>query len=155
MSFKKPFLLFLIALCSFSCNEDDIDCSTVDCAGPPFVGIEILLDGQNVFLNETYALEDVTLSGISNNDIDTFLSSFDSVDENSILFLNIRSFRAEDLQFTINLGNDFMISMVIATELSPSGGCCGGIPFLTNVQINGVQQDLSNPNGASFTINLN
>ncbi len=155
MPLKKSFALILVLLLYLSCETEDVDCSTAVCAGPPVIGFEILLDGENVFLNETFTIEDVRLIGATTNDFEVFLSSFDSEEENSTLFLGLRSFRANDFEFAIGFGNDFTVDLLIETELSSSGGCCGGTPFLTAIQIDGEDQELADNFAFSFTVNLN
>ncbi|MEM9077573.1 MAG: hypothetical protein AAGC43_11055 [Bacteroidota bacterium] len=155
MFLKKLLYVILLILFTFSCDETEIDCSTVSCAGPQFIALELLLDGENVFLNETYTIEDIRLLGSNSSDFTLFLSSFDTMEDDSILFLELSSFRASNFMFSLDLGTEFLIDFDAQTELTSSEGCCGGIPFYTSVKINGVEQELPDTFDLNFTINLN
>ncbi|MEM9364207.1 MAG: hypothetical protein AAGA43_16315 [Bacteroidota bacterium] len=155
MSLKKGLYLILLVLLTFSCDETEVECSTVVCAGPQSIALELLLNGENVFLNDTYTIEDVRLLGSNSSDFVLLLSSFDLMEDDSILFLGLSSFRAKNFIFSLDLGSDFLIDFDVQTELNSSGGCCGGIPFYTSIKINGVEQELPDTFDLTFTINLN
>ena len=148
---RHVFLLIAILFTSQSCFDDQVDCATVLCAGPPSIALDILLDGENVFLNNTYSIDDVSLTGVSNSEI-AYSLFVDAATENALLVLNVMSFDPESLQFTIDLGEDFSVNMVVETSLTPGGGCCSGIPILESLEIDGVDQDLAT---FTFTVNLN
>ncbi|PRX56071.1 hypothetical protein [Flagellimonas meridianipacifica] len=146
------FILIALLFFSQSCIDDDVDCAAVLCAGPPSIGLEILLDGENVFLNNTYIIDDVSLTGVTNNQIISSLF-FDTVNENIVLVLTLTSVDSDFIQFDINLGGDFTIGLNLETfSPSPTGECCSGIPILEAVQINGEERDLAT---SPFIVNLN
>jgi len=78
-------VLFLLLLC-FQCDEDIDDCSAVLCAGPPALALRILENGGNVFANETYALEDIVITGENNSEI--MMNIFETEDGTPLLILD-------------------------------------------------------------------
>ncbi|WP_422860957.1 hypothetical protein ACOKFD_09285 [Flagellimonas sp. S174] len=148
---KVSFLFLILLLFSQSCLEDEVDCAAVLCAGPPSIGLEILLDGENIFLNHTYTLDDVSLTGVTTSEVRTTLF-FEPATQKTVLVLSLVSVNLDSFEFAVNLSDDFSINIDMDTSLTPAGGCCGGIPILETLQIDGVEQDLAT---FTYTINLN
>ncbi|GMN11189.1 hypothetical protein MTsPCn9_21060 [Croceitalea sp. MTPC9] len=141
-------ILFLLLLC-FQCDEGIEDCATVLCAGPPVIVMEILANGENVFENETYSIEDVTIEGTNANDIT--LSLFEDENSNTLLILENFNWEIGSNEYDLNFSSDTSIALQIEIFQSGPGGCCGNIPILDGFRVNDVPQEGAN---GSYTINL-
>ena len=143
---KKPiFLLFVLSLL-FSCDEDDIDCSAVDCVGFPSLNFELLLDGQNALGENLLTLEEISLSGDhpEPTELDSFNVSTSATTETQILVLSSFAWEEKTYDFNLNIGSEYTSNIVAEVERTSSGGCCGGIPFIKSLEIDG--QPIQNPN---------
>lgn len=146
---KKSTRYYLILLllnfgCTLFQNEDD--CSTVVCIGPPTIAFEVLQDNTNVFESDVYSLEDVFLTGEGIEGFELRLAEREFLTDNNeteikiILFLSNDDWQPQRYAFTLNFSQDF--SIPISTEIGLSeGDCCGGIPTLESLQINGVDEE--------------
>ncbi len=150
---KKHILLFLILTISLNCDDTKIDCSTVLCIGPPVLLFEVLNSGENVIENETYTLENITIEG---TDADTFVlmkQSFETgLGIKTGVSIENENWIPKAYDITLKLGSDFALPVEIGIELSEAESCCGGIPIVKSVVINGEIQSLNN--GNIFTIEL-
>ncbi len=153
LSMKNSFSFLLLFALLLSCNDDELDCSAVLCVGPPVLLIEILEDGENVIENDTYSIEDISISGTDQETFILEIRTWTSLEEITGLFVNNQEWLPQVYELTLNLGTDFSIPMTIDIERSASGGCCGGIPRIDEITVNGESQDIGN-GGSSFTINL-
>ncbi|WP_420604089.1 hypothetical protein [Flagellimonas sp.] len=151
MILKKVVVVVLTFLLFSSCGgDDDSNCHLVDCAGFPALGFEIILNDENVFTKGDYTLQDVSIEGDQSDKVQPFLAPIYSVNKFNILVLEIKITDEGSHELTVNLADDFLMDINLNVALSPSGGCCGGIPYLTQAEINGEEYG-SNP---FFTITL-
>ena len=147
---KKLLPLVFVLVNLLSCDDDEkVDCSTVLCAGPSVLTLEILQNGENIFEN-----------GVSAEDI-SFLGNFPEVYELQIEESNYNGgtkllfVQQIDWEVTIY---DFRIivnsaqSPELSTNIGLSeGDCCGGIARISAFEVNGAI--LENPNQV-VTLNL-
>ncbi|MGW9684027.1 hypothetical protein [Flagellimonas sp. 2504JD1-5] len=119
-----------------SCNETDVDCSTVLCAGPPSLVFEVLANGENVFGEGIYTTQDISLSGTYPSQTEWTTNEVNLGAEN-IHVLAISSFDWQEIiyEFTLNIGNEYTTDITVAIENSSSDGCCGGIPRIKSLKI--------------------
>ncbi len=147
---KKVCILLFLSL-FLSCDENDIDCSTVLCAGPPNLVFELLLNGENVFDENLFTAEDISISG-------TFPDSFElGVNETNfknsrtqLLFIESIAWQVNTYDFNLNIGSEYSHNLRVEIQLS-TDSCCGGIPRITSYQVDGISQE--NPNQVQ-TLNL-
>lgn len=135
----KQLVASFIFLCATCCPEDD--CAAVSCLGPPVLAFNIEQDNANVFITEIYTLEDISVTGDNANDFMIGLSTFNSENTDAILVLENYNWSTGTFQNNLVLENNIIIPLVIEIELSESGGCCGGIPRLKSLEINGILQE--------------
>ncbi|MEM8928770.1 MAG: hypothetical protein AAGC45_11245 [Bacteroidota bacterium] len=135
-----------------SCDEDTLDCSLVDCAGFPSIAFEIVLENENVFEEEVFTIEDLSLSG--NFPQPSKLSIFEAIlgdGETPILLLSSMDWKETIYDFNLNIGGEYTSNLVVEIENSPGGGCCGGIPFIKSLELDEVA--IENPNSI-LTLNF-
>lgn len=135
----KHIITGLIFLCATCCPEDD--CAAVLCEGPPALAFDIKLDNANIFLNETYTLEDITITGNNAEDFTIELSTFNTEEPESILVLQNFDWTVGTFENSLVIEDSIVIPLVIEIALSEPGGCCGGIARLKSLKINGIAQE--------------
>ncbi len=121
-----------------ACNDTEVDCSAVLCAGTPALAFQVLADNENVFLNNTYTIEDVSITG--ENSTEVTLSLGNSTEPESILILQNPSWVAGNYEYNLVFGNNDPITLLIDIVNSESD-CCGNIPRLRQLTIDGDIQD--------------
>lgn len=151
---KKYLLLLLCFGFATSCEESTVDCSAVTCLGTPIFLFEILSDGENVIENGTYTLETISVDGTDSNsfilDIETWQTG--SGEKTGILIEN-KNWEPKVYDLNLNLASDSTIPIQLDIDLSEAEGCCGGIPRVSAVFING---EIQSPNNRTFfTIEIN
>lgn len=132
----KYLVASFIFLCATCCPEDD--CEAVLCEGPPDLSFEVLAENENVFINGTYSLEDISITGDGSDEV--MISLANSAVPNSVLVLINPNWTPESYQYELNFSDDAVVTLNVEIINSPSGGCCGGIPRLEALQINGIAQ---------------
>lgn len=137
--FLKYITTSAILLCATCCPEDDYDCATVLCAGPPAIIIEVLANEENVFENETYSIEDISIEGTNANDFN--LSLFENQDAKILLVIENSDWPIGSNEVNLNFSDDSSIPVQMDIALSASDECCGGIPRLESLVINGIVQN--------------
>jgi hypothetical protein len=150
---KKHLFALLCLLIVLSCENKGIDCSTVLCVGPPVFHFELISNDENVLENGTYTLETISVTGTDEASlILEILPVQTGSREITILQLNNRSWEPQVYELTLNLGADFSIPFAIDIGLSEAESCCGGIPQVNAVSIDGEPQSLFG--GPFFTVVL-
>lgn len=152
MKISSLLVLFFICLHLFSCNVDgdNDECATVLCVAPAVLGFEVLQDMENVFVNGTFSQVDVSFNGTISGNLRATLGSLSSGEPESILFVSNSNWMEGSSSFEINFPDNESIAVQVEIENS-EGTCCGGIPLLASVVVNGATQDL---NGTAFTVTL-
>ncbi|WP_350290061.1 hypothetical protein [uncultured Croceitalea sp.] len=142
MLFKK-ILIGSILLCASLCcpEENDYDCAVVSCPSSVTVAIEVLANNENVFENETYTLEDITIEGDNSSDLQ--LSLFENEDSITLLLLENSNWQLGSNTYTLNFPDSALIVLQIDIFSSGDVGCCGDTPLLDGLQINGQSQSIS------------
>ncbi|MDT0606815.1 hypothetical protein [Croceitalea rosinachiae] len=144
---KRLIFLFVLLSILFSCNDDEnnLDCSLVDCAGFPSLNFELLVNGENAFTADLLNIDEISLTGIfpDHSELTTFEVNLAN-GETEILFLNSFAWEEGTYDFNLNIGSEYTSKIVVEVEETPKGGCCGGIPFFTSLQIDG--EVIQNPN---------
>jgi hypothetical protein len=155
LSMKKHISLLLVFGLLLSCNDDDLDCSTVSCVGPPVFLFEILNNGENVIENEAYPIEAISINGTDDDSFTLDIRTWQTgSSELTGVFMNNEAWEPQVYEISLDLGSDFSIPMVIAVGLTESGGCCGGIPKVDELRIQGEPQGVGNGGDGAFTIIL-
>jgi hypothetical protein len=151
---KKYLLLLLCLGFVTSCAESTVDCSLVLCTGPPIFLLEILSDGENVIENGTYTLETISVDGTDSNNliIDIRTWQTGSGEKTGILIDN-QNWEPKVYDLNLNLASDSTIPIQLDIDLSEAESCCGGIPRVSAVLINGEIQSANN--STIFTIEIN
>lgn len=145
----KNIVASLIFLCATCCPEDD--CAAVLCEGPPSLAFNIELENTNVFLSETYTLEELTITGDNADDFTLTLETFNTEEPQSVLVLQNFNWTIGTSENSLVLEENIVIPLDIQISISESDGCCGGIPRLESLLINGVAQE---GNNGIYTISL-
>ncbi len=119
---KKLLLLPLLLLLTFCGNEDDTeDCSTISCEGGPNLIITVLnkTTGDNLFSNETYTAEDVTITDENGDDISYYDVS------NGSIYIQVLGVENDVNTYMLNIADDItMTTDVELIENNNSTGCC-------------------------------
>ncbi|TAI48106.1 hypothetical protein [Flagellimonas allohymeniacidonis] len=154
--FLKKILVGTILLCASFCCDEQTDCAAVLCAGPPVIGLEVLSDGQNIFESDIYDLQDVTLESTEASDFLVSLATYQNMDgeEVTVLVLDNAQWNSQAYDITLNFSLEATANLEIQIGSSPIGGCCGGIPTLENLLIDGNPTQRNEGTGF-FTLNLN
>lgn len=135
-----PFLLFALCILGSCTDDGSVDCSTVSCEGPPTLAFEVILDGENVFEEGLFTVEDITVGNTAPMAITLTINETNFGSRTTqILFLETTAWEATTYNFDLNIGDDFTSNIDIEIALS-SGGCCSGIPLIANYEIDGVIQ---------------
>ncbi len=149
---NKYILALLFLSLYLSCDEDEIDCEAVDCISFPALAFEITLDGENVFAEGIFTVEDVSVSGTYPEPSELTLGETVSANGNTpILIFSSFAWEETTYDFNLNIGNEYNASLSAEITISSSGGCCDGIPFISTLELNGVP--VANPNSL-LTLNL-
>lgn len=150
---KKGIFLYLLLVLILSCDENRINCSTVLCAGPPVFQFEIIGNNENVLENGTYPIEDISITGTDEGSLllEIRILQFGSGEVTSLIVDN-PSWSPQLYELTLLLGTDFSIPLEINMDLSEAESCCGGIPEVRSIAIDGELQSLND--GTFFTITL-
>lgn len=149
----KRLLSLCLPLCLFiSCLDTTTDsCSNVLCAGLPVLGFEVLQNGENVFDFGSYSGDDVVIDDTNAQTAVEFLSS---INDRPALLIQDSDWTAGNYNYVVALGDDDSFTIRTTFELSDDSECCGGIPFLTAIEINDVEMNLAEVSGGVFTVNL-
>ncbi len=145
--FLKYVVASFMILCATCCPEDD--CAAVLCEGPPTLAFEIFENGENVFLNGTYTVEDINIIGANAENLEVNLSN--ASEPNSTLLLFSNSWSPGTFDFEVQFATDTSVTLLVEIINSPPEGCCGGIARLASLTINGSIQEREN---GFFTVNL-
>ena len=138
MNLKKTIPYIVIIALLFSCSDDEVDCSAVDCIGFPSLAFEILENGENVFEQDLFSIEDVSLSGTVPDPSELVIQEgFFGPESTQLLIMTSFAWEETTYDFTINIGNSYTANLIVVIEDSPSGGCCGGIPLIQSLELNG------------------
>lgn len=150
---KKSLLTLLFVSLSFSCQDDEsVDCSTVLCVGPPSLLFEVLLNGENVFEEGIYTVDDVSLTGNTPAGMELRVGETNFGNRTvQLLYLENIDWEVTSYDFILQIATHDSTELMVEIQLS-SGQCCGGIPQIINYQIDGTIQ--VNPNSVA-TLNLN
>ncbi len=150
---SSPFVLISLFCLFFSgCNlgSDEDSCATVLCAGPAQLAFEVQQGMENVFTNGSFSLQDLVLSGEIAADLEVQLATFNTASPNSILVVSNTNWMEGSSSFEFNFpGNEPVLIQV--TIQNSEGECCGGIPLLQSLQIDGTVREL---NGSPLIIGL-
>ncbi|WP_445381310.1 hypothetical protein [Robiginitalea sp. IMCC43444] len=151
---KKQLILIFTLLIILSCDENRIDCSTVLCAGPPVFFFELNSNGENVLENDTYTLDNISVTGTDEASLVLEIRPIQTVSgEVASLVLNNPSWEPRAYELVLNLGADFSVPLSIDMGLTEVESCCGGIPVVNAISIDGELQSLNG--GTFFTVVLN
>lgn len=150
---KKYFILLVAFGLSLGCEENKIDCSTITCLGAPTFLFEILSDGENVIENGTYPIETISIVGTDSSTFILKIQTWHTGDgEKTGVVVDNQNWEPKLYDINLNLASDFSIPIEIDMGLSEAESCCGGIPRINGIVIDGERQSLNN--GIYFTINL-
>ncbi|ASV30972.1 hypothetical protein [Maribacter cobaltidurans] len=145
---KKYFLLLLATGLSLSCEENKIDCSLVLCEGPPVFLFEVLENGENVIENDTYPIETISIVGTDSNTFILEIQTWQTGDgEKTGVVVDNQNWEPKLYDIDLNLASDVSIPIQINMGLGEAEGCCGGIPRVSAVFING---EIQSPNNRTF-----
>ncbi len=145
---KKYFLLLLATGLSLSCEENKIDCSAVTCLGAPTFLFEILSDGENVIENDAYPIETISIVGTDSSTFILEIQTWQTGDgEKTGVVVDNQNWEPKLYDINLNLASDVSIPIQINMGLSEAEGCCGGIPRVSAVFING---EIQSPNNRTF-----
>ena len=144
MAIKRIYpALFLLLLC-FQCEEDIEgieDCAAVTCLANAEVVLEVLEDGENIFENGAYSLEDVTIEGDNTDDLE--LTLFVNQDSKTLLQLRNSNWQLGLNVHNLNFENDVSIGLQIDISfIGEAGGCCGKVSALDGLLINDESQNI-------------
>lgn len=145
----KYLITSLVFLCATCCPEDDYDCAAVSCLGSATVLIEVLAEGKNVFENEIYTLEDITIESETANNLELHL--FENEDSKTLLLLQNPNWELGSNTYTLNFLNSASIIVQIDIFASGNLGCCENTPLLDGLGINGESQNI---NTSFYTVSL-
>lgn len=152
MNFKKLLSLVLSLSLLLSClNTDQDECAAVSCLGFVVLGFEVIQNDENVFDIGTYSLDDVTIDDTNAQTSIELLSSIG--DTPALLIQDIDWSSAGNYNYTVSLGDNDFFTLSTTFELSQASECCGSVPILTAIEINGESINLTGFSGI-FTVNL-
>ncbi|KQC31119.1 hypothetical protein AAY42_15385 [Flagellimonas eckloniae] len=115
------------------------------------MGFEVLQNGENVFDFGSYSGDDVVIDDTNAQTAVEFLSS---INDRPALLIQDSDWTAGNYNYAVALGDDDSFTIRTTFELSDDSECCGGIPFLTAIEINDVEINLAEVSGGVFTVNL-
>ena len=142
----KQFLLFIPTLLFLSCiNSGEDNCSDL-CPRLGVLAFDVLLDGNNVFDNGTYTINDVTI------DDENTQFSLESI-SSPLLLIQDRDWSEGDYDYFIRFGDEHSFTVNATFELSPASECCGPLPILTAIRINDINLEVPLPDGVA-TVDL-
>lgn len=120
---------------------------------PTSLFFEVLDNGENVIEDGTYFIDDITIDGTDANTFILVIQTWEtgSGDKTGIVLDN-NSWEPKVYDINLNLASNFTIPIEIDIGLSEAESCCGGIPRVNGIAIEGEMQSLRN--GTYFTINL-
>ncbi|WP_431129066.1 hypothetical protein [Flagellimonas flava] len=143
---RRRFLLTLPALLFWSClNSDDENCSDL-CPRLGVLAFDVLLDGNNVFDNGTYSINDVTV------DDENTQFSLESI-SSPIMLVQDPDWSEGSFNYFIRLSDEHSFTVNATFEFSQATECCSPIPVLTAIRINDINQEVPLTDGVA-TVNL-
>ena len=141
---KRLISLVLLLLVFFSCDENNlVDCSAVFCAGPSILVFEVLQNGQNVFENELFSKDNITITGDFPSTFEFQIEESSDNDGTILLFVKKIDWQTGTYDFQLMV-DDFKSQELSTSIVLSTGDCCGGIPQISEYTINGTS--LENPN---------
>ncbi|MBU2995364.1 hypothetical protein KO500_02920 [Cellulophaga baltica] len=118
---KKLLLLPLFLLLTF-CGSDDgsEDCSAISCEGGPNLLISVInkTSGENLFSNETYTAEDVTITDANGDTVTSFEVS------NGYIYIQVLGVENDINTYILNIANDITMTTDVELIENNTTGCC-------------------------------
>ncbi|WP_136465832.1 hypothetical protein [Flagellimonas onchidii] len=145
MTLKKLFS-FLPVFLFLSCINSEDDCSVL-CPQLGVLAFDVRLDGDNVFENGIYSLNDLTI-----NDANTVVS-LESI-SSPILLIQDPDWGSSEHFYTISLGDNDSFTVNPSFELSERSECCAPTPLLSSIVVNSEEVALSDAIGKVIIVNL-
>ncbi|MEO0573339.1 MAG: hypothetical protein AAF039_16665 [Bacteroidota bacterium] len=139
MTIKNVISILILLVTLISCDkEEELDCSAVDCIGFPSLAFEILENGTNVFEQNIFSEEDLSFSGNTPNPAELSIQEgFLGLESTQLLIMTSFAWEETTYDFNINIGDAHVANLIVEIEDSPSGGCCGGIPLIKSLILDG------------------
>ncbi len=130
---KKILILFTVFFTLFSC-EDDPDCSTVLCAAGDSINIEFISNGENVIANRTYTADNILVTGdlVENLNVQV-RDNVQGGTTTGLLELSNFEWQPGQYNYSVRLGTDWVIDIVVTFSLSEDFACCGRRLILTDL----------------------
>jgi hypothetical protein len=118
---KKLLLLPLLLLLTFCGNDDDIEnCSAISCEGGPSIAISVVNKdtGENLFTNETYTAEDVTITDGDGEAISDYEVS------NGYIYIQVIGVENDINTYILNIADTITMTTDVELIENNSTGCC-------------------------------
>lgn len=142
-----PLVFALVTLLSCD-NDEKVDCSTVLCAGPSVLALEILQNGENIFDNGVSA-EDISFLGNFPEGYELQIEVSNYNGGTKLLFVQQIDWEVGTYNFRLAVDSVESPPLSLTIALS-TGDCCGGIPQVSQFEVDGVA--LANPQVVSTII---
>lgn len=144
----KKIVFFLLVVVCFGCSNDtvsDIDCSVVNCLSPG-ITLEILskTTREDLFLNGTYSIADLTIVNQTNNEV----VDFNSITTNEFIKIYISTAvpSTELKDYKISIANAFEFTLKFEAEITDKNSCCPGVK-INNLVIENATYEVDNEFG--------
>lgn len=155
MASAHKFILFFVLLlyCTGCSDSKEADCSSVLCVADETISLEILLDGENVLADGTYTVEDISVTGKTQEPLSIQVVTDIQGGPRALLLIDSPDWTPGEYFYTIQLGEDWTIPVaVLFTEPKSNDPCCGDRLEILNL----VSSEFPTENNLSYyTLTLN
>ena len=123
-SFQKILFSCSLFILSTACSDtDDADCELVLCAPNQVISLELLVDGTNVLADRTYTLEDISVTGTNDEELNLLVRESEFGGPEALLEISSFDWKVGSYSYLIRLGNDWMFQVEVEFT-SSSDPCC-------------------------------
>lgn len=139
-------LLFLFVLLFSQACKDDDNCSEVACFTPPEPFYFELVDktsGENLFTNETYNANDISLVDLDDQSAVEF--TFQDENNTNLIRINTIGWETETVAYSIQIATKSVFELYVTAERS-TDGCCPNTDF-TEIRIEKADFELNKESG--------
>ena len=143
---RKSLIVILVYSILLSCKDENDDCSLVLCAPGDAIRLELINNDANVISNGTYDETNISVDGDVLENLQIRVLPNVQGATSGLLELNNFDWRPGEYAYTVALGNDWLIDLLVTFGLAGNDPCCGDRIIITRLSAgNFTVEQLPNP----------
>ena len=131
--FKKLPVVILTLGILLSCKDENVDCALVLCAPGEAIRLELINNGANVISNGTYDETNIAVDGDLLENLQIRVLPNVQGATSGLLELNNFDWRPGEYAYTVALGSDWIIDLLVTFGLTGNDPCCGDRLIITDL----------------------